>query len=316
MNCSQCGAFVEGDMKFCKQCGARIRRTEADQEEKIPSVQDLLAAQQAEQEEQQEEQEEIVTAKKKPVAIIKPKEKTKTLSKLTQNNLIQEVQKSRVQVASSYDWRYQGGMNGFVETLVALVKRPITSSQALYFHLDQKQTLLYMGLLILISGCMSYLNFLTLANKVATLFYDIFDYFFGYGTIQYLIEAMSIQVLFFSMGISLLSLVSITLLIFGIYKGLLKVNLEWLECVQLMLMPIIVNFLGKIMFFIVGLISVKLGLAIALIMTLLVGALTILQFTSRLGTNAMTVYGVPVIYSACKLMMLYLGYQMLRGYLL
>lgn len=305
MNCSQCGAFVEDNMKFCKQCGARIRRSEAEQEEKIPSVQDLMAAQEA-------TKEEIITTRKKPVAIVKPKEKTKTVDKLNQG--AQNNRKRHVE--QGYDWQYNGGINGFVETLIALVKRPITSSQELYFRLEQKQTLLYMIALLLISGCMSYLNFLTLSNKVATIFYELFDYFFGYGTIQYFIEEMSIQVLFFTIGMSVLSIVVMTLMILGLYKGLLKVNLEWIECVELMLMPLVIGFLGKVLFFVVGLISIKLGLIITLIMGVIVGALTILQLVSRLGTDAITVYSVPFIYSLCKLMTLWLGYQMVKGYLL
>ena len=106
-----------------------------------------------------------------------------------------------------------------------------------------------------------------------------------------------------------------TVVITGIYKVLLKVDIEWIECVQLMMLPMVISFFVKIIILLVGLLSIKGAILVGIILAVLVAVLTSLQFINRLGLSAMTVYSIVPIYILCSVVRFILVWEMVKAYL-
>lgn len=207
------------------------------------------------------------------------------------------------------------GIHYFAEMLLAMITQPIDSVKRYYFELNRKMTLIYMGALILISACMSYLLFISLSNKVASLFYQVLDYFFGYGTIQYMLGQMNIQVLLIAALSNLLLVCYMTLLTMALYKIVLKIEIEWIECIQLMMMPILIVLLGKVVIFILGLLSIRIAIWLCFTLILLSGFLIVISFINRIGIGTVTTYTIPIIYIICSFSRWTIIFYILKGYL-
>ena len=132
MNCSQCGAQVEGNLRFCMQCGARLVEMMEDPIEDIlqsieekPDAYDV-STQESIQNPEGEMRKEI----NRPVAISRPR-------KQEDRPLTREANGQRRRTTNNnYQWEDRKGITGFAETMLALIVNPIASSQELYLRLN------------------------------------------------------------------------------------------------------------------------------------------------------------------------------------
>lgn len=304
MKCSQCGAPIEENLKFCTQCGARVEQVE---EERSQEGEDLS-----------EQGDRVLT---RPIAKSQPKPKEarqvprpgEANTEITME-MLAALQRDQLK-EKPYVWENRKGLNGFAEVLLAIIVNPIASGQALYLRLSKKMTVAYMFIMVLLTSCVSYLIYITQAKRAAALFQDSLEYFFGYGVIQYILDEFTIQVLIMAVVSNILLILYMIALVMGFYRIILKVDIEWVECIQLMLLPIVISFFGQVLVLIISYLSIRAGLIALGALTLIIAILTILQFINRLGLSALSVYSLPPIYLLCSFVRAILMIQIIKGYI-
>ena len=304
MKCSQCGAPIEENLKFCTQCGARVKQVE---EERSQEGEKLI-----------EQEDRVLT---RPIAKSQPKPKeARPLSRSRETNtkmtkeMLAALQRDKLE-EKPYVWENRKGLTGFAEVLLAIIVNPIASGEALYLRLTKKMTVLYMFIMVLLTSCVSYLIYITQAKRAAALFQDGLEYFFGYGVIQYILDEFTIQVLIMAVVSNILLILYMMALVMGFYRIILKVDIEWVECVQLMLLPMVISFFGQVVVLIISYLSIKAGLIALGALALIIAILTILQFINRLGLSALSVYSLPPIYLLCSFIRGILMIQIIKGYI-
>lgn len=314
MKCTQCGAPIDSDLKFCTQCGARNENYQQE-EQTVDTSQGFVGKTQTMQEtEERVLTRPIVKSQPKPESA-KPKVKLHTPVSEEPNKKSKKTRDRRKINSKAYEWENRKGIGGFAETLLAIIVNPIGSGEALYVRLSKLSTIIYMSAILLISACTSYLIYITSAAKVAEFFAEILGASFGYGTVQYILDKLTIQVLVIAIASSVILVVYMLALVMGIYRILLKVDIEWIECIQLMLMPMVIGFFGKIIILIAGFISVPFLMFMIVVVVLLVAVLVVLQFINRLGLSALSVYSMPAVYILCSFIRILLLMQLIKSYL-
>lgn len=322
MNCTQCGAFINENKRFCTQCGARV---ESGREVSPYEITDEISNKQqvkvqkvtVEQEEREFRKiEKVETGIRLPKGIPSGMDKSNE-SIIPKQKVRYEVRgDSRQSEVNEEMWFGNSkGIVGFAELLVTLLAHPMTTGQALYSNFDKKVSCIYVAILITLSSCITYLSFQSISNKIANLFYDIFDYFFGYGMVQYFLGEIGVQVLMLALLSNILFIGCITGCIMGFYRGILKIDIEWIECIQLMMMPLVFSFFGKVILFAAALVGAKLIIVLGVILGILLGALIIIQFVNRLGISAKVVYTMPLIYLLAVFIKYFFVFQVVKGYL-
>ena len=315
MKCSQCGAPIEENLKFCTQCGARVEQVE---EESSQAGEELSEQEDRDNEQVEEKKERVLT---RPIAKSQPKPKeARPIPRQSEVNtemtmeMLAALQRGQLK-EKPYVWENRKGLNGFAEVLLAIIVNPIASGGALYLRLTKKMTVLYMFIMVLLTSCVSYLIYITQAKRAAALFQDSLEYFFGYGVVQYILDEFTIQVLIMAVVSNILLILYMMALVMGFYRIILKVDIEWVECIQLMLLPIVISFFGQVAVLIISYLSIKAGLIALGVLALLVAILTILQFINRLGLSALSVYSLPPIYLLCSFVRAILMVQIIKGYI-
>lgn len=315
MKCSQCGAPIEENLKFCSQCGARVEQVE---EERSQEGEELSEQEDRSEENGEERKERVLT---RPIAKSQPRPKEarpvsrsrETSAEMT-NEILAALQRDQLK-EKPYVWENRKGLNGFAEVLLAIIMNPIASGTALYLRLSKKMTVLYAFIMVLLTSCVSYLIYITQAKRAAALFQDSLEYFFGYGVIQYILDEFTVQVLIMAVVSNLLLILYMMVLVMGFYRIILKVDIEWVECIQLMLLPIVISFFGQVFVLIISYLSIKAGLIALGALALIIAILTILQFINRLGLSALSVYSLPPIYLLCSFIRVILMIQIIKGYI-
>lgn len=318
MNCTQCGALIDEGKKFCTQCGARI-----EWEMQVPAYErsDEMLGQYEEKEQEIAGEQALREARavKKIEDIVDVPKRNDYISEPvpSQKERHYETRKSRSQVIVNEELELGGstGIVGFAELLATLMAHPMTTGPLLYSYFDKNISCIYAAILVILNSCITYLSFGSISSRIAELFYDVFDYFFGYGTVQYFLGEIGVQVLILSLISSILFIGCIIGCILGLYRGMFKVDIEWVECIQLLLMPLVFAFFGKVIIFAVALVSTKLVIVLGVILSVLVGILTMVQFINRLGISARVVYTIPLIYLFSLFIKYLFVFQIIKGYL-
>lgn len=321
MYCTQCGAPIEENLKFCTQCGARIEDSKQieKQEESVSQQEGLQGKEVVETSGQETEvnKERVLT---RPIVKSQPKPKAQVPSHM-QVNRRQETDRKNIYgskrglKSKSYEWENRKGLNGFAETLLAIIINPIGSGEELYIRLSKLTTMIYMGAILLLSACTSYLIYIMSAGKTAEYFSEILGASFGYGTVQYVLDKLRLQVLVIAIMSNVILVIYMMALVMGIYRILLKVDIEWIECIQLMLMPMVIGFFGKVFILIASFISVPFMIFMIIVVVLLIAVLIVLQFINRLGLSALSVYSIPAVYILCSFIRVLILIQIIKGYI-
>ena len=276
MFCPQCGAEVSQHMGECSQCGATINNN-YDKNIKHPNQVQVIAL-------------------------------GKGLKKAILQQYDEKVVENEINMPLV-------GLRGLLKVFFLIISRPIESSTELYRRLEIGLTIVYGTLMILLNVITGYVLFEQVIKRLIESTYDIWDYFLGYGTIQYIIEEIGFTVCGDILILELTEVILLVGMVSIVYRYLFKQNIEWIESIQLQLMPFTIKFLGRIFVFGIALVSVKVAGILLIILVLLLMILNSIQMVSRLGVNRLIVYTLPTFYLLVEVVRMGVVFLLIRGYL-
>lgn len=153
--------------------------------------------------------------------------------------------------------QYEKGLVGFAYLLFNIIKAPISSVALLPLVVERGKIIIYIAMLIILNVCSLYLIGITILLPFLQYYYDIVSYALGYDDMLYFIEQGQVFI-FIVVGI-VYSLFIIEMII-GLRVGFrlfLKEKIEYIECMQRMMIPMTLEFFTRVIMVIIGLWSVK-----------------------------------------------------------
>ena len=203
--------------------------------------------------------------------------------------------------------------------MIMLIKNPLLSIGELELYIDEGRTIKSMLIFILLSSMITAINFNVVLGKLISgllgLFGD-FLLFFGGGQIsssnsielaQDILKMPFVQdsgfaIIIYPLLSHTILICMMCLFIIGVFKVIKKEDVSFIDCFRLMLTPLAILLVGKIVVFLLGLISGTIAAYFYVLMMFAVIIITILHFINYLGQSRFVIYSVPLIYLISAIM--------------
>ena len=203
--------------------------------------------------------------------------------------------------------------------IIMLIKNPLLSIGELELYIDEGRTIKSMLIFILLSSVITAINFNVILGKLIGgllgLFGD-FLLFFGGGQMSSsnsielaqdilmmpFVQDSGFAIIIYPILSHVILLCMMCLFLIGVFKVIKKEDVSVIDCFRLMLTPLAILLVGKIVVFLLGLISGTIAAYFYVLMMFAVIAVTILHFINFLGQSRFVIYSVPLIYLISAIM--------------
>lgn len=256
MFCPQCGAEIPQYMRECSQCGATINGSNQ-------NIKKDYAAQ-------------------------------ATDRGISSGKTILQQYSGRIDI--SVESHPLVGIKGLLDTFLLIIKKPVESAAELYRRLEMGMTIGYSLLILLLNTVLGYVFFQQVIKSIVQDAYDILDYFFGYGTIQYIIDEVDLIVFWSILVLDLLEVVLFVVVVRLVYRYLFRKHVEWIEAIQLQLMPSTLKLVGRVCILVISLVSIEVAGVCFILWAIILMILSCIQVSSYIGMTKSIVYSLPILY--------------------
>lgn len=300
MKCSQCGAEISENSSFCTQCGARVQQTQNMQQDIHLQQSDNL----------DNEKNEMA---KRMLSIASEIEKQQMLDKAKHNPDIQASGQGKIAIKKEHIEAASGWIHRFIECMQSFYKKPVMSIKMLNQSIQELDGILYLFILSAVNSLLNIIDLKVLNLKMGRILSSIEDFVYMYSnTSKYdvvMIGSFGIKYFILDIVGFAVSIGLFILMVIGICKSGIKKDIEWAECVKLMIAPVLILTTAKLALGVVIIISVKLAAVVYLMILFSVGVLVILQYINYIGVSAKAIYLLPILYMISNIIRCWLQYQ-------